>query len=46
MTVDERTDIKERKNKKREKFESKNCGDFELIFPTENIDHMAKYDNF
>ena len=34
MTLDERADIKERKNKKREKFEAKNCGDFELIFPT------------
>jgi len=44
--VEERKIIKEKKNRKRENFERNNCGDFELIFPSTNIDLMAKYDRF
>jgi hypothetical protein len=46
MTVEERSSIKESKNRKRDKFEKKNNGQFELIYPTENVEKMAKYDEY
>ena len=46
LTLEERQEIKEKKNHKREKFEVTNCGKFELIYPTENIDMMVKYEKF
>jgi hypothetical protein len=38
--------MKERKNKKREKYEENNCGGFELIYPSQNEGLMEKYDKF
>lgn len=42
LTVEEKEQIKTKKTKKRDSFEKKNLGDYELIFPLpyseENID--------
>jgi hypothetical protein len=46
MTPEERQILKERKNKKREKYEQNNCGGFELIYPTKIEGLMEKYDKF
>jgi tubulin polyglutamylase TTLL6/13 len=46
MTVKEREVIKEKKNRKRDKFEKNNQGGFELIYPLVSIDKMSKYDEF
>jgi|TARA_B110001450_G_C17636756_1_gene487511 hypothetical protein len=46
MTVKEREIIKEKRNKKRDKFEKNNQGGFELIYPLPSIDKMSKYDEF
>lgn len=46
MTVEERSTIKESKNRKRDKFEKNNNGNFELIYPIENIDKMSKYEEY
>jgi tubulin polyglutamylase TTLL6/13 len=46
MTVKERDVIKEKKNRKRDKFEKNNQGGFELIYPLVSIDKMSKYDEF
>jgi hypothetical protein len=46
MTVEERLKLKERKNKKREKYEQNNSGGFSLIYPVKDPDLMAKYDKF
>ena len=35
--------MKQKKNKKREKYEQNNCGGFELIYPTTRIELMTKY---
>ncbi len=44
MTVEERSSIKEGKNRKRDKYEKKHNGNFELIYPVESIDKMSRYD--
>jgi hypothetical protein len=46
MTLEERLNLKERKNKKREKYEQNNCGGFELIYPSKSEGLMEKYDKF
>lgn len=46
MTLEERQKLKIKKNEKREKYESKNCGNFDLIFPSEDAVLMEKYDRF
>lgn len=46
MTLEERQILKERKLKKREKYEQNNCGGFELIYPTKKEGLMEKYDKF
>lgn len=33
-TIEERERMREKKNKKRDNFEKKNVGDYELIFPS------------
>lgn len=43
MTVKERDVIKEKKNRRRDKYERNNCGGFELIYPSISIDKMSKY---
>jgi len=46
ITLEERKVLKEKKNRKREVFEKSNCGGFELIYPSENVDLMAKYEKY
>lgn len=43
LTLDDRLLIKQKKNKKREKFEKSNCGGFELIYPSQDEQMMEKY---
>ena len=46
MTVQERQKLKEKRNKKREKFEKSNCGGFELIYPVQDEQMMEKYNEY
>jgi hypothetical protein len=46
MTVKEREVIKEKKNRRRDKYERNNCGGFELIYPLISIDKMSKYEEY
>ena len=46
MTVKEREVIKEKKNRRRDKYERSNCGGFELIYPLISIDKMSKYEEY
>lgn len=38
--------LKQKKNRKREKYEESNRGGFELIYPIQSEQKMAKYDQF
>ena len=46
LTLEQRLELKQKKNRKREKFEKANCGDFKLIYPTTRCEEMAKYEQF
>ena len=46
MNQDQRQLLKEKKNRKREKYEKRNHGDFELIYPTTLVENMQRYNQY